>query len=89
MSHSSHAMRETKGLGDSELTKTINNTSAKRLFTKTVCVRSFYIRKKKAATAIETWTFSTFGKTLEKVMSYSNGDKAYQLRNALQAHLSI
>ena len=46
MSHSSHAMRETKGLGDSELTKTINNTSAKRLFIKTVCVRSFYIRKK-------------------------------------------
>ena len=41
------------------------------------------------AMAIETWTFSTFRKTLEKVMSYSNGDKAYQLRNALQAHLSI
>ena len=25
----------------------------------------------------------------KKGMSYSNGDKAYQLRNALQAHLSI
>ena len=72
----SHSMRETKGLRDSELTKTNNNTSAKRLFDKIVCARSFYIRKKKAATAIETWTFSTFGKTLEKKVR-------------LQAHLII
>ena len=46
--------------------KTNNNTSTKRLFAKIVCVRSFYIRKKMVATAIEMWTFSTFRKTLEK-----------------------
>ena len=66
MSHSSHTTRETKGFGGSELTKTNNNTSTKRLFAKIVCTQSFYIRRKMAATAIETWTFSTSGKTLEK-----------------------
>ena len=72
----SHTTRETKGLGDSELTKSNNSTCAKRLFAKIVCARLFYIRKKTDATAIETWTFSTFGKTLEKGTSCSNDDKA-------------
>ena len=72
----SHSTRKTKGLRDSELTKTNNNTFAKRLFAKIVCARSFYIRENMAATAIETWTFSTFGKSLEKKVR-------------LQAHLNI
>ena len=72
----SHSTRETEGLRDSEFMKTNNNTSTKRLFAKIVYVRSFYIRKKMVATAIEMWTFSTFRKTLEKKVR-------------LRAHLNI
>ena len=63
-----------KGLRDSEFMKTNNNTSTKRLFAKIVCVRSFYIRKKMVATAIEMWTFSTFRKTLEKKVRLNNNN---------------
>ena len=74
------ALTQCAGQRDSEtqeVTKTNNNTSAKWLFAKIVCLRSFYTRKKMVATAIEMWKFSTFGKTLEKGTSYSNDYKAY------------
>ena len=74
------ALTQCAGQRDSEnqeVTKTNKNTSAKWLFAKIVCLRSFYARKKMVATAIEMWKFSTFGKTLEKVTSYSNDYKAY------------
>ena len=61
---------------DSEVMKTNRNTSAEWLFAKIVSVRSFYVRKRMAATVVETWKFSTFGKTLEKGASYRNDDKA-------------
>ena len=73
------ALTQCAGQRDSEtqeVTKTNNNTSAKWLFAKIVCLRSFYARKKMVATAIEMWKFSTFGKTLEKGTSYCNDDKA-------------